>query len=157
VIYHTLAVRSLGELVSFFERHVQHTYMVDPPSHFCNSCGTESARWALLNPAARAISPQYVRLSGEIADQSILDSLHEFYPAARAGHAYASTEATADCARSQAIWVAAVAAGLEVVTGVGLIIAPSLLARLLFGSEMNASGDLVYLLILIAAFIAIAF
>jgi hypothetical protein len=34
VIYHTLAVRPLGELVSFFERHVQHTYMVDPPSHF---------------------------------------------------------------------------------------------------------------------------
>jgi hypothetical protein len=51
VIYHTLAVRSLGELVSFFERHVQHTYMVDPPSHFCNSCGTESARWALLTTA----------------------------------------------------------------------------------------------------------
>jgi hypothetical protein len=42
-------------------------------------------------------------------------------------------------ARSQAMWVAA-AAGLEVVTGAGLIVAPSLLARLLFGSEMNASG-----------------
>ena len=28
-------------------------------------------------------------------------------------------------------------------TGAGLVIAPSLLARLLFGSEMNASGDLV--------------
>ena len=35
------------------------------------------------------------------------------------------------------------AAGLEVVTGAGLVVAPSLLARLLFGSEMNASGDLV--------------
>jgi hypothetical protein len=46
-------------------------------------------------------------------------------------------------ARSQAIWIAAAAAGLEVVTGVGLVIAPSLLARLLFGAEMNASGDLV--------------
>jgi hypothetical protein len=46
-------------------------------------------------------------------------------------------------ARSQAVWVAAVAAGLEVVTGAGLVVAPSLLARLLFGSEMNASGDLV--------------
>jgi hypothetical protein len=43
---------------------------------------------------------------------------------------------------SQATWVAA-AAGLEVVTGAGLVVAPSLLARLLFGSEMNASGDLV--------------
>ena len=46
-------------------------------------------------------------------------------------------------ARSQAMWVAAAAAGLEVVTGAGLVVAPSLLARLLFGSEMNASGDLV--------------
>jgi hypothetical protein len=44
---------------------------------------------------------------------------------------------------SQAVWVAAAAAGLEVVTGAGLVIVPSLLARLLFGSEMNAAGDLV--------------
>jgi hypothetical protein len=41
------------------------------------------------------------------------------------------------------MWVTAVAAGLEVVTGAGLVVTPSLLARLLFGSEMNASGDLV--------------
>jgi hypothetical protein len=46
-------------------------------------------------------------------------------------------------ARSQTMWVTAAAAGLEVVTGAGLVVAPSLLARLLFGSEMNASGDLV--------------
>lgn len=46
-------------------------------------------------------------------------------------------------ARYQVMWVAAVAAGLEVVTGAGLVIAPSLLAKLLFGSEMNASGNLV--------------
>jgi hypothetical protein len=45
-------------------------------------------------------------------------------------------------ARSQAIWVAA-ATGLEVATGAGLVVVPSLLARLLFGSEMNASGELV--------------
>ena len=44
--------------------------------------------------------------------------------------------------RSQTMWIAA-AAGLEIVTGVGLVVAPSLLARLLFGSEMNATGDLV--------------
>ena len=46
-------------------------------------------------------------------------------------------------ARSQAMWVAAAAAGLEVATGAGMVVAPSLLARLLFGSEMNAAGDLV--------------
>jgi acyl-CoA synthetase (AMP-forming)/AMP-acid ligase II len=60
------------------------THMTGTPSHW---------RWALLNPSARAISPQYVRLSGEIADQAILDSLREFYPSAAIGHAYASTEA----------------------------------------------------------------
>src|SRR5208337_3149418 len=37
-------------------------------------------------------------------------------------------------------WIAA-AAGLEVLTGAGLIVAPSSLAFLLFGSEMNASGN----------------
>ena len=36
-------------------------------------------------------------------------------------------------ARSQAWWVAAAAAGLEVVTGSGLVVAPSLLARLSLG------------------------
>ncbi len=38
---------------------------------------------------------------------------------------------------------AMVAAGLEVLTGVGLVAAPSLLARLLFGAEMGGTGDLV--------------
>jgi hypothetical protein len=36
---------------------------------------------------------------------------------------------------------AAVAAGLEVLTGAALFVAPSLVAKLLFGSGMNASGD----------------
>lgn len=45
-------------------------------------------------------------------------------------------------ARSRALSVA-VATGLEVLTGAGLVICPSLLARLLFGSDMNATGDLV--------------
>jgi hypothetical protein len=40
------------------------------------------------------------------------------------------------------MWIAA-AVGLEVVTGGGLVVAPSLLARLLVGSELNATGDLV--------------
>jgi acyl-coenzyme A synthetase/AMP-(fatty) acid ligase len=73
-------------MTAYLERLGRHgvTHLTGTPSHW---------RWALLNPAARAISPQYVRLSGEIADQSILDSLHQFYPAARSGHAYASTEA----------------------------------------------------------------
>ncbi len=39
-------------------------------------------------------------------------------------------------------WIAA-ACGLEVLTGAGLVVAPSLLARLLFGSGMNGTGDAV--------------
>ena len=35
------------------------------------------------------------------------------------------------------------AAGLEILTGASLFAAPSLVARLLFGSEMGGSGDLV--------------
>jgi len=46
-----------------------------------------------MSPAARAITPSYVRLSGEIADQAVLDSLHAVFPQANVAHAYASTEA----------------------------------------------------------------
>jgi acyl-coenzyme A synthetase/AMP-(fatty) acid ligase len=60
------------------------THLTGTPSHW---------RRALMTPNANAISPQYCRLSGEIADQSILDALHASYPQARIGHAYASTEA----------------------------------------------------------------
>src|SRR5271157_848891 len=35
------------------------------------------------------------------------------------------------------------AAALEILTGAGLVAAPSLLARLLFGAEMGGTGDLV--------------
>jgi acyl-coenzyme A synthetase/AMP-(fatty) acid ligase len=46
-----------------------------------------------MSPSARAMAPRYVRLSGEIADQAILDNLATVYAPARVGHAYASTEA----------------------------------------------------------------
>ena len=39
------------------------------------------------------------------------------------------------------LWVRA-ASGFEVLTGAGLVVAPSLLARLLFGSELNPAGEL---------------
>jgi acyl-coenzyme A synthetase/AMP-(fatty) acid ligase len=60
------------------------THISGTPSHW---------RRALMSPSANAIAPQYVRLSGEIADQSILDSLQSFYPQAKVAHAFASTEA----------------------------------------------------------------
>jgi acyl-CoA synthetase (AMP-forming)/AMP-acid ligase II len=50
-------------------------------------------RRALTSPAIHSVTPCYVRLSGEIADQAILDALHATFPRAAIGHAYASTEA----------------------------------------------------------------
>ena len=60
------------------------THLSGTPSHWRN---------VLMTPAARMIAPAYVRLSGEIADQPILDALATFYPHAQIGHAFASTEA----------------------------------------------------------------
>jgi len=46
-----------------------------------------------MTGAEREISPAYVRLSGEVAGQAILDSLRAAYPKAKIVHAFASTEA----------------------------------------------------------------
>jgi acyl-coenzyme A synthetase/AMP-(fatty) acid ligase len=71
---------------NFLQRLAAHgvTHISGTPSHW---------RRALMSPSARAIAPRYVRLSGEIADQAILNALRAFYPQARVGHAFASTEA----------------------------------------------------------------
>jgi acyl-CoA synthetase (AMP-forming)/AMP-acid ligase II len=50
-------------------------------------------RALMMVPAVEAIAPRYVRLSGEIADQAVLDGLRAAFPKAIVGHAYASTEA----------------------------------------------------------------
>ncbi len=60
------------------------THISGTPSHW---------RRALMTPAARKIAPRYVRLSGEVADQAILDRLRGFYENARIVHAFATTEA----------------------------------------------------------------
>jgi acyl-CoA synthetase (AMP-forming)/AMP-acid ligase II len=60
------------------------THISGTPSHW---------RKLLMSGAASAFSPRYVRLSGEIADQAVLDGLHQAFPEASVGHAYASTEA----------------------------------------------------------------
>jgi acyl-CoA synthetase (AMP-forming)/AMP-acid ligase II len=60
------------------------THLSGTPSHW---------RRALMNPAIDKIAPRYVRLSGEIADQAVLDALRAMFPGANIGHAYASTEA----------------------------------------------------------------
>jgi len=50
-------------------------------------------RGVLMSPHAATITPAYLRLSGEIADQAVLDGLKAAFPHARIVHAYASTEA----------------------------------------------------------------
>jgi acyl-coenzyme A synthetase/AMP-(fatty) acid ligase len=60
------------------------THISGTPSHW---------RQVLMSPEAGRMTPRYVRLSGEIADQSILSSLHAHYPAAEISHAFATTEA----------------------------------------------------------------
>ena len=60
------------------------THISGTPSHW---------RKALMSGAAERFSPAYVRLSGEIADQGILDALRAAFPGAVVAHAFASTEA----------------------------------------------------------------
>jgi acyl-CoA synthetase (AMP-forming)/AMP-acid ligase II len=60
------------------------THISGTPSHW---------RRALMSPAARDFTPAYVRLSGEVADQAILNSLAAAFPRSSIAHAFASTEA----------------------------------------------------------------
>lgn len=60
------------------------THISGTPSHW---------RRALMSGDAAILKPEYVRLSGEVADQPLLDGLRAVYPNARIAHAFASTEA----------------------------------------------------------------
>ena len=83
----SLILSSAGEPVAdHLQRLAAHgvTHLSGTPSHW---------RRALMSPAIRVIAPGYVRLSGEIADQAILDNLRAVFPHVGVGHAYASTEA----------------------------------------------------------------
>ena len=60
------------------------THISGTPSHW---------RKALMSGPFAHFSPHYVRLSGEIADQGILDALRAAFPRAVVAHAFASTEA----------------------------------------------------------------
>jgi acyl-coenzyme A synthetase/AMP-(fatty) acid ligase len=73
----------VGDYLARLGRHGV-THMSGTPSHW---------RRVLMSPQARAIAPRSVRLSGEIADQAILDNLRAVYAPAPVVHAYASTEA----------------------------------------------------------------
>jgi acyl-coenzyme A synthetase/AMP-(fatty) acid ligase len=60
------------------------THISGTPSHW---------RKLLMSGSVAGFAPRYVRLSGEIADQAVLDGLAQAFPNASVGHAYASTEA----------------------------------------------------------------
>ena len=83
----SLVLSSPGESIADFLTRAANcgvTHISGTPSHW---------RRALMSPSARRLSPRYIRLSGEIADQTILDTLRTFYPGASVAHAFASTEA----------------------------------------------------------------
>ena len=60
------------------------THISGTPSHW---------RRALMSGALATLAPRYVRLSGEISDQAVLDSLRAAFPGVPVAHAFASTEA----------------------------------------------------------------
>jgi acyl-coenzyme A synthetase/AMP-(fatty) acid ligase len=75
--------QSLADHVARLKAHGV-THISGTPSHW---------RKLLMSGSASGFSPRYVRLSGEIADQAVLDGLSRAFPRASIGHAYASTEA----------------------------------------------------------------
>jgi len=83
----SLTLRSANETIdSFLTRASVNnvTHISGTPSHW---------RLVLMNDERSRINPKYVRLSGEIADESLIHALSALYPRARVAHAYASTEA----------------------------------------------------------------
>ncbi len=83
----SLVLSSMGEALGDFLARAGRcgvTHMSGTPSHW---------RRALMSPAIHRIAPRYVRLSGEIADQAILDALQTCFGDAAVAHAFASTEA----------------------------------------------------------------
>jgi acyl-coenzyme A synthetase/AMP-(fatty) acid ligase len=83
----SLVLSSAGEAMTDFLARVSAagvTHISGTPSHW---------RKALMSGAAELFAPAYVRLSGEIADQGILDALRAAFPRAVVAHAFASTEA----------------------------------------------------------------
>lgn len=77
---------ALEPVADFLTRAAAHgvTNISGTPSHW---------RRALMSPSADRISPKYIRMSGEIVDQAILNQVKAQYPTARIEHTFASTEA----------------------------------------------------------------
>jgi acyl-coenzyme A synthetase/AMP-(fatty) acid ligase len=83
----SMVMTAPGEpMAEFLVRLARHgvTHLTGTPSHW---------RRVLMSREAAGLAPAYVRLSGEIADQAVLDALKTRFPGVPVGHAYASTEA----------------------------------------------------------------
>jgi acyl-coenzyme A synthetase/AMP-(fatty) acid ligase len=83
----SLVVSSAQESVAdFLTRAGAHgvTHISGTPSHW---------RRALMSLRTNRIAPEYIRLSGEIVDQAILNQVRSQYPHAKVAHTFASTEA----------------------------------------------------------------
>lgn len=83
----SLVLSAPDETAADFLRRAQAhgvTHITGTPSHW---------RRAIMSGAVQGVSPRYARLSGEIADQAVLDALQRAFPEANIAHAFASTEA----------------------------------------------------------------
>jgi acyl-CoA synthetase (AMP-forming)/AMP-acid ligase II len=83
----SMVLSSTGEALADHVARLQShgvTHISGTPSHW---------RKLLMSGSVAGFTPRYVRLSGEIADQAVLDGLRMAFPNASVGHAYASTEA----------------------------------------------------------------
>ncbi|MGA2047556.1 MAG: class I adenylate-forming enzyme family protein [Terracidiphilus sp.] len=101
-------MRRYGGLHIFLHAALTGTAMVlssaqEPTADFLSRAGTHGVthisgtpshwRRALMSPFADRIAPEYIRLSGEIVDQAILNQVQTQYPQASVAHTFASTEA----------------------------------------------------------------
>jgi acyl-CoA synthetase (AMP-forming)/AMP-acid ligase II len=89
------ALLGCGSLVLSSAQESTGDFLIRASAHGVTHISGTPSHWrrALMSPSAHRLVPRYVRLSGEIADQAILDQLRACYPEAGIAHAFASTEA----------------------------------------------------------------
>jgi acyl-coenzyme A synthetase/AMP-(fatty) acid ligase len=88
------AVRSAASLVLSNPSEPLHEFMARAAAAGVTHISGTPTHWrrALMAGPPRNFAPRYVRLSGEIADQAVLDGLRAAFPTATIAHAFASTE-----------------------------------------------------------------
>jgi acyl-CoA synthetase (AMP-forming)/AMP-acid ligase II len=89
------ALLNHGSLVLSNARESLNDFLIRAGANDVTRISGTPSHWrrVLMSPMAHRISPHYIRLSGEIADQAIIDNLRALYPEAQISHAFAATEA----------------------------------------------------------------